>query len=113
MAYSANGIMILHGNKVSDASWQPLAADLVLPQSTHYMLGLTVQDLKQLRENWNDIAEFEYHRLRETSIQESIQQWLQLQKAFEWQLQQTEKLFAEQRRKALADLQARLHRLIE
>jgi hypothetical protein len=40
-------------------------------------------------------------------------EWLQLQKAFEWQLQQTEELFSKQRRNALAELQARLHRLVE
>jgi hypothetical protein len=77
------------------------------------MLGLTVQDLKQLRENWDGIAGLEYHRLRETTVQESIQQWLQLQKAFEWQLQQTEELFSDQHRKALVELQTRLHRLVE
>lgn len=77
------------------------------------MLGLAVQDLKQLRKNWDGIAGLEYYRLRETTVQESIQQWLQLQKAFEWQLQQTEELFSDQRRKALAELQARIHRLVE
>jgi len=77
------------------------------------MLGLIVRDLRQLRENWNDIEKLEINRLRGTSIQESIQQWLQLQQAFEWQLQQTEQLFSEQRRKALAELQARLHQLVE
>lgn len=105
--------MILPGCKKSDANWKLPDADLVVPQRAHYILGLTVRDLRQLRENWNGIEELEYHRLRETSIQESIQQWLQLQKAFEWQLQQTEQLFSEQRRKALAELQARVHRLVE
>jgi len=105
--------MILLGCKISDASWKLPDADLVLPQRADNMLGLTVRDLRQLRENWNDIEELEYHRLRETTVQESIQQWLQLQHSFEWQLQQTEELFSDQRRKALAELQSRIHRLVE
>jgi hypothetical protein len=72
-----------------------------------------VQDLRKLRDNGNNLEGLEYHHLGEMTIQESLHHWLQLQKAFEWQLQQTEGLFSEQRRKALAELQARLHRLVE
>jgi hypothetical protein len=47
------------------------------------------------------------------TLEESIGQWAQLQRAFEWQLQQTARLFEQDRRAALAELQTRLHRLIE
>jgi hypothetical protein len=49
--------------------------------------------------------------LRSMSIQESFEQWLALQQTFEPQLQETTALFAEERRQALANLQARLQRL--
>jgi hypothetical protein len=55
----------------------------------------------------------ETSHLRAMSIQESVRQWLELQAAFEWQLQQTAHLFEEDRRKALAELQARLHCLVD
>ena len=52
-------------------------------------------------------------QLRATTVQESLNQWLVLQSAFEWQLQKTKQLFENDRRQALVQLQARLHRLIE
>jgi hypothetical protein len=51
--------------------------------------------------------------LRAVPVQDSIHQWLQLQSAFEWQLQQTASLFEQDRRAAMVELQARLLRLIE
>jgi len=45
--------------------------------------------------------------------QESAQQWLVLQRAFEGQLKETEAIFAEDRRKSLIELQRRLNRLAE
>ena len=45
--------------------------------------------------------------------QESANQWLVLQRAFEGQLRETEAIFAEDRRKSLIELQRRLHRLAE
>jgi hypothetical protein len=60
-----------------------------------------------------DIQEIDTLLLRQMSIQESVQQWLALQAAFEAQLQETEALFAPERRAALAELQARLQRLAE
>lgn len=49
--------------------------------------------------------------LRKTTIEESVRQWVELQTAFEWQLQQTAALFEQDRRDALVELQARLQRL--
>jgi hypothetical protein len=52
------------------------------------------------------------HEQSHTSLQESVSQWMRLQIAFEWQLQQTAILFEQDRRTALAELQARLLRLV-
>jgi len=46
-----------------------------------------------------------------TTVQESLRQWIALQMAFEWQLQQTTALFGSDRWAALIELQARLRRL--
>jgi hypothetical protein len=70
-----------------------------------------VQDLGKLREGW-DFAESENTRLlRDMTVQEGLQQWSRLQRAFEWQLQQTAELFEQERREALIELQARINRL--
>lgn len=72
--------------------------------------------LRRLRQDWadNDTLEAEETRiLRAMTVQESLQQWLALQRAFEWQLQQTASIFAADRQQALADLQDRLQRLAE
>jgi hypothetical protein len=52
-------------------------------------------------------------RLRAMTIEESVGEWLALQRAFEPQLRETEALFAPERRAALAELQTRLQRLVE
>jgi hypothetical protein len=72
-----------------------------------------MSELSILREGWDEIEEMETRLLRSLSIQESVKQWLQLQQAFEWQLQQTAELFEPQRREAMIELQSRLHRLVE
>jgi hypothetical protein len=46
------------------------------------------------------------------TIAESVRQWARLQTAFEWQIQKTESLFQQTRRDSLAELQARLRRLV-
>jgi hypothetical protein len=48
---------------------------------------------------------------RTITVQESLQLYASMQKAFEWQLQQSAPFFAAERRSALAELQARLNRL--
>jgi hypothetical protein len=72
-----------------------------------------MQDLTALRQESDAHEEEMILRLRATTIQESVRQWVQLQEAFEPQLQATAHLFAEERRQALADLQAKLYRLVE
>jgi hypothetical protein len=47
------------------------------------------------------------------TIRESVRQWLQLQLAFEWQLQRTAPLFEAERRAALIDLQSRFIQLAD
>lgn len=70
-------------------------------------------NLSDLRENAGGLQHEESLLLQVTSIQESLRQWVNLQSAFEWQLQQTAKFFERDRRDALAELQARLHLLID
>jgi hypothetical protein len=72
-----------------------------------------VRDLSALRDSGDPFHNEALLLLRATSIQESIRQWLRLQSAFEWQLQQTATLFESDRRKALAGLQARLRLLVD
>jgi len=72
-----------------------------------------MQDLKSLREGWEFAEQEEIRLLRRMTVQESLRQWAMLQAAFEPQLRATEALFAEERRQALAELQARLCRLAE
>ena len=72
-----------------------------------------MRELSAVREGW-DAFEVEHTRLlRSLTVQESLRQWLELQRAFEPQLQETAALFAQERRSALAELQARLQRLAE
>jgi hypothetical protein len=69
--------------------------------------------LKTLRQDWEALEAEETRLLRRMTVQESLRQWLMLQAAFEPQLQATDALFAEERRAALGELQARLARLAE
>lgn len=72
-----------------------------------------MQDLRILREGWDFVESENTHLLRGMTVQVSFQQWCRLQRAFEWQLQQTAELFEQGRREALIELQARINRLIE
>jgi hypothetical protein len=78
-----------------------------------YARDETVADLKALRQERETMEAEETRLLRRMTAQESLRQWLILQAAFEPQLKATEALFAEERRAALAELQARLARLAE
>ncbi|MEJ5309400.1 MAG: hypothetical protein WHX52_06480 [Anaerolineae bacterium] len=72
-----------------------------------------MRDLRALREGWDTVEADEIRLLRQLTVQESVRQWLALQRAFEPQLQETEALFGPARREALAELQARLRRFAE
>jgi hypothetical protein len=72
-----------------------------------------VEDLSVLREGFNSLQKEEILLLRAMTIEESIRQWVELQTAFESQLQQTASLFERDRQAALAELQARLQRLVD
>ncbi len=72
-----------------------------------------MQELSALRQD-QDAFEAEETRLLQTmTVQESVRQWLALQRAFEPQLQQTAVLFAPDQQAALAELQTRLRRLAD
>jgi hypothetical protein len=72
-----------------------------------------VSELKLLRRDWDFIQKEETRLLRKSTVQESLNHWLELQRAFEWQLKKTEEIFAAERREALVELQDRLQQLNE
>jgi hypothetical protein len=72
-----------------------------------------MRDSSALREDWATITVEETRLLRALTVQESVRQWLSLQRSFEAQLQQTAALFGPERQAALAQLQDQLHRLAD
>ena len=72
-----------------------------------------MRNLSVLRDDRDLFYGEETRLLRALTIQEGLKQWLELQTAFEGQLQQTATLFEQDRWNSLADLQARLGRLVE
>ncbi len=74
------------------------------------------QELRRQRQGFDSIEELEQQAVRHArrmSIYESVAQWLAMQRVFESQLRQAAHLFAPERQAAMAELQARLRRLIE
>jgi len=72
-----------------------------------------VRELGALRQDRDAFEAEETRLLQSMTVQESVRQWLALQRAFEPQLQQTAALFAPERQAALVQLQLRLRRLAE
>ncbi len=72
-----------------------------------------MRELSSLREGWETVEAQEVRLLRNTTVQQSVHQWLMLQQTFEFQLQQTAAIFGPERREALAQLQTRLRRMAE
>ena len=72
-----------------------------------------MRELRALREGWESIEAEETRLLRALTVQDSVHQWLMLQRTFEPQLQQTTALFGPERQAALIQLQNRLHRLAD
>ena len=72
-----------------------------------------MRKLSALREGWELVETEEIRLLQRMTIQESVRDWLMLQRSFEAQLQRTATLFGPERRAALAQLQARLLALAE
>jgi hypothetical protein len=70
-----------------------------------------VLELKILRNEWDSQDEGEAYLFEASTIQERLDQWVGIQTAFEWQLQQTATLFGQDRWSALVELQARLQHL--
>ncbi len=71
-----------------------------------------MRDLGAVREGWEAHDEEETRLLRDLPVADGVRQWLALQRSFESQLQETMSLFAQDRWAALAELQARLRRLV-
>jgi len=72
-----------------------------------------VHNLSVLREVWDSYREDQTLLLCNMTIEESIGQWILLQTAFEWQLQQTATIFEQDRQVALVELQERLRLLVD
>jgi hypothetical protein len=70
-----------------------------------------VKDLSQVRDGWDEVEMEETRLLRRMTVQESLRQYLELQRAFEPQLQETESLFRAERLAYLEELQRRLSTL--
>jgi hypothetical protein len=72
-----------------------------------------MRGIATLRDRWADLEANEIHSSNHLTVYESVRQWLVLQQTFESQLRQSEAMFAPERWAALAQLQARLRRLVE
>jgi hypothetical protein len=72
-----------------------------------------VGDLSTVRQGWSEIEQLDRRLLCRVTPQESFRQWSQLQQAFEAQLRETSALFGSERLSSLAELQARLRRLVQ
>ncbi len=72
-----------------------------------------MDSLKCLREGWDALEAEKARLLRRMTVQESVVQYLELQRALEPQFRQTEVLFRPERMAYLAELQRRLARLEE
>jgi hypothetical protein len=66
-----------------------------------------------LQKDWDLIQREETRLLRAMTVQESLHVFQSLQRSFEWQLQQTDSMFAPERRWAMIELQKRLRRLVD
>lgn len=72
-----------------------------------------MREIRSVRDGWAEIEMIETGLLRQMSVQESVAEWVGLQRAFEAQLQETAPFFAAERRAGLAELQSRLQRLVD
>ncbi len=72
-----------------------------------------MNSLKRIREGWDALEAEKTRLLRQMTVQESVAQYLELQRALEPQYLQTEALFRPDRMAYLAELQRRLLRLAE
>lgn len=70
-----------------------------------------MNDLRQLRHGWEEVEAEETRLLKQMTIQESVADYLALQREFEPWLQETEPQFREPRQQAMIQLQARLQQL--
>ncbi|MFQ6101786.1 MAG: hypothetical protein ACE5OS_11220 [Anaerolineae bacterium] len=69
---------------------------------------MVCEGLSRVREGWDEIEAEETCLLRQMTVRESLHHYLELQRAFEPQLQQTESLFRAERLAYLEELQRRL-----
>ncbi len=71
-----------------------------------------MSNLRRIREvNWAEIEAVEVELLQRLSPEEGIRQFAELYESFEWQMKQTDPLFAEEHGQQLIEIQRRLDRL--
>ena len=72
-----------------------------------------MDDLRTLRDRAGELYHVDTRLLQSMTVIESLHIWERLQNAYAWQLKQTAILFEQAHRENLAELQARIHKLIE
>ncbi len=70
-----------------------------------------VENLRRIREGWDEVEAEKARLLRQMTVRESLLQYLALQRAFEPHLRRTEAIFRAERLAYLAAFQRRLSRL--
>ncbi len=72
-----------------------------------------MQNFKSLRENWKIWRKTKEDQISSSTLQERVEQFLDLYQTFASSLKQTEKFFRSEREAYLTELQHRLQRLAE
>lgn len=84
-----------------------------MPAKSIVLMYPNAKVLTRIREGWDEVEEVEVRLLRQMTVEESLRQYLALQRAFEPQLRATEHLFRAERLAHLRELQRRLAKLNE
>lgn len=71
------------------------------------------QELRSLREGWNEVRKIEAQLMQPLTIQESVHQYVELYETFLPHLEETEPIFRPLREAHIIEMQKRLKRLAE
>ncbi|MGB0386209.1 MAG: hypothetical protein ACPGWR_15480 [Ardenticatenaceae bacterium] len=71
------------------------------------------QELRSLREGWDEVRKIEAELMQPLTIQESVRQYVELYETFLPHLEETEPIFRPLREAHLIEIQKRLQRLAE
>ncbi len=70
-----------------------------------------MDNLRIIRDRPDELYSVETRLLKSLPVIESLRTWARLQKAFEWQLQQSAEFFEAGHRESLIELQSRIKKL--